>query len=89
MKNAFLLLALGLLFSACLIAQTQNKDKGVFKASEPGYFQTTILKGIEGFDSEKVTPKKSNSFRVDPSTLNIPASKDDFKSSLVLFYPWI
>lgn len=78
MKNSILLLAITLSGSA-LFAQTLTKDKGTFKSSEPGYFQTTILKGIEEFESQKVTPKRRLSFRVDPATFNIPASKDDFK----------
>jgi bleomycin hydrolase len=80
MKNTILILALGILFVQGIFAQALTKDKGIFKTSAPGYFQTTILKGIEDFDSQKVTPKQSKTFVVDPSTLNIPASKDGFKS---------
>lgn len=79
MKSVILLLAIGLCGSA-LFAQTLIKDKGTFKTPKPGYFQTTILKGIEEFESQKVTPKQSKSFQVDPSTFNIPASKDEFKT---------
>ena len=78
MKNTILLLAIGLSGTA-IFAQTSTKDKGAFKSSAPGYFQTTILKGIEEFESHKVTPKRIESFRVDPSSFNIPKSKDDFK----------
>jgi bleomycin hydrolase len=78
MKNTILLLAATLSGSA-LFAQTLTKDKGTFKSSEPGYFQTTILKGIEEFESQKVTPKRRLSFSVDPATFNIPTAKDDFK----------
>jgi bleomycin hydrolase len=80
MKNTILILALGLLFAQGIFAQALTKDKGIFKTPAPGYFQTTILKGIEDFDSQKVTPKQSKPFMVDPSTFNIPTSKDGFKS---------
>jgi len=79
MKKTILLLAAGLCGSA-LFAQTLIRDKGIFKTSEPGYFQTTILKGIQEFEAQKATPKQSATFKVDPSTFNIPKSKDEFKS---------
>lgn len=78
MKNIILLLAIGLCGST-LFAQTLNKDKGTFKTYEPGYFQNSILKGVEEFDAHKVAPKQTKSFKADPTTFNIPVSKDDFK----------
>ena len=79
MKKTILLLATIISVSATF-AQTLNKDKGTFKTYEPGYFQNSILKGIEEFDSKKAEPKQSKSFKADPSTFDIPVSKDDFKS---------
>jgi bleomycin hydrolase len=76
-KKLILLLTLGIWCSVSF-AQSLTKDKGTFKDNEPGYFQNSILKGIEDFESQKVTPKKSTSFKVDPSTFNIPSSKDEF-----------
>jgi bleomycin hydrolase len=80
MKNTILILVLGILFEQGIFAQALTKDKGIFKTPAPSYFQTTILKGIEDFDSQKVTPKQSKPFVVDPSTFNIPTSKDGFKA---------
>ena len=77
MKKAFLLIAIVLISSAIF---AQSKDKGNFKTYEPGYFQNSILKGIEEFESQKVAPKQSKTFKVDPATFNIPASKDAFKT---------
>ncbi len=78
MKNTILIIA-AVLFTSAIFAQT-GKDKGVFKTYEPGYFQNSILKGIEEFESQKVAPKQTKSFKVDPATFNIPTSKDDFKT---------
>jgi len=69
-----------LVLTSLLNAQSITKDKGTFKTYEPGYFQNSILKGIEEFESKKDAPKQSKTFKVDPSTFNIPASKDDFKT---------
>jgi bleomycin hydrolase len=79
MKNTIPIIT-ALLFTSVIFAQAPRKDKGVFKTYEPGYFQNSILKGIEEFESQKVAPKQSKSFKADPSIFNIPTSKDDFKS---------
>lgn len=78
MKKTILLIAISIWASASF-AQSLIKDKGTFKTYEPGYFQNTILKGIEEFESQKAAPKQSGTFKVDPSTFNIPTSKEDFK----------
>lgn len=79
MKKTILLLITGICSSA-LFAQNPGKDKGTFKTYEPGYFQNSILKGIEDFESQNVVPKKAKTFKVDPTTLNLPTSKDEFKT---------
>ncbi len=56
----------------------QAQDKAVFKTYEPGYYQNTILKGIEEFQSQKETPKATKAFKADPANYNIPADKADF-----------
>jgi bleomycin hydrolase len=61
-------------------AQTPQKDKGIFKTYEPGYFQNSILKGIEEFESQNVTPKANRTFKADAGSFLIPASKDEFKT---------
>lgn len=59
----------------------QQAEKGIFKSYEPGYYQNSILKGIEDFESLKTAPKLSNpTFKADPSLYNIPSSKDGFKT---------
>ena len=75
-----ILLILCLSIGSMLWAQSVNKDKGTFKTYEPGYFQNSILKGIEEFDAQKAAPKQAKTFKADPSTFKIPASKDEFKT---------
>ena len=79
MKKPFLFL-LSILSSFILFAQQPVKDKGVFKIYEPGYYQNSILKGIEDFESQKVTPKQTKSFKANPATFNIPTTKEEFKT---------
>jgi hypothetical protein len=74
-KKTILLFAFGTWLSISF-AQTITKDKGTFKTYEPGYFQNSILKGIEDFESQKETPKNTKSFKADASTFNIPATKE-------------
>jgi bleomycin hydrolase len=62
-----------------VFAQQPKQDKGVFKTYEPGYFQNSILKGIEAYQSTKETPKSKKTFKADPADFDIPTSKDDFK----------
>jgi len=72
------------LLLACIFCSSltfaQQADQGVFKVYEPGYFQNSILKGIEDFETLKTVPAKSKpTFKADPKAFKIPATKDDFK----------
>lgn len=78
MKSILLILCLTI--GSMVWAQSVSKDKGIFKTYEPGYFQNSILKGIEEFDAQKSAPKQAKTFKADPSTFKIPASKDEFKT---------
>ena len=79
MKRILLLTILSLCIAVLTLAQQPKQDKGVFKTYEPGYFQNSILKGIEEYEGNKEAPKPARSFKADPADFNIPASKDDFK----------
>ena len=57
----------------CAVAQTPHK--GVFRIYEPGYYQNTILKGVENYESRKEAAKPKPTFRLDPAGLQIPADK--------------
>ncbi len=75
-----ILLFLTIIWCSATFSQAINKDKGIFKTYEPGYYQNSILKGIEEFESQKVMPKQSKSFKADAASLNIPTSKEAFKT---------
>ena len=79
MKKIILLL-IAILCCVIVYSQSLTKDKGVFKVYEPGYYQNTILKGIEEFDAQKEPVKKTKTFKIDTEGLKLPTSKDDFKS---------
>lgn len=62
-----------------LLAFAQQPEKGIFKTYEPGYFQNSILKGIEEFENQGTPTKISKpTFKADASLYNIPTSKDGF-----------
>lgn len=75
---------IGLFFSAAIItvaanAQTnQTKNKGEFREYKPGYYENSILKGIEEFEVQKTSPVKPKQFKVDISNLDYPKSVDEF-----------
>ncbi|MEI6749219.1 MAG: C1 family peptidase [Bacteroidota bacterium] len=81
MKKSFTILA-GILILACSTSMAQNNvtSKGVFKTYEPGYFQNSILKGIEEFEKKDLPPEKEKVFKAEPSGMDIPTDKQAFKS---------
>jgi bleomycin hydrolase len=79
-KISTVLAGILLLASWSLIAQKNVPTKGVFKTYEPGYYQNSILKGIEEFEKKDATPDKEKVFKADPSGMDIPTSKESFKS---------
>ncbi|HNX89015.1 MAG TPA: hypothetical protein PLJ84_02520 [Bacteroidales bacterium] len=78
MKNNVVLVLL-VLAATTVLAQQPKTNKGIFKTYEPGYFQNTILKGIEEFESSKEAPPAKKTFKADPSDYNIPTDKNAFK----------
>ncbi len=57
----------------------QVKDKGRFVESVPGYFENSILKGIEAQEAPVVpVAAKPKAFKIDYSTINAPKSVDEF-----------
>ncbi len=78
MKNSYIT-ACFVLAAATLSAQN-NTSKGVFRVYEPGYYQNSILKGIERYENNLETPKVIPTFKLDPAGLNTPADKSSFKT---------
>jgi len=68
-----------IVFSSLLFAQQPKQENALFKTYEPGYFQNSILKGIEAFSATRETPKSKKTFKADPVSFDIPSSKEDFK----------
>jgi len=54
-------------------------DKGIFKEFKKGYYQNSILKGIEDFEESKTVSSPRKYFAVDMSGIDIPTSLDQFK----------
>lgn len=55
-----ILLSFVLLISTSLSSQSiSQKDKSIYKEYNPGYYQNTILKGIEEYNATKATSVKS------------------------------
>lgn len=79
MKKQYLIL---FCLSCMLMANAQNQpvQKGTFKFYEPGYYQNSILKGIEKFETAQEPLKQAGTFKLDPAGLNIPTDKSAFKS---------
>ncbi len=56
-----------------------KKDKGVFKEYKPGYYQNTILKGIEEFKKKDKKTRQQKYFALDLSGYYLPNSTSQFK----------
>ena len=73
-----LLVTLAILsFLSTTIAQDQ-KEKGVFVEEKDGFYKNEILKSIDEFDNLEKEKKKD--FKLDFSGMDLPSSKDQFKS---------
>jgi bleomycin hydrolase len=77
--NKFLLSLIAGLFVFPVLAQ-QPKDKAIYKVYKEGYFEKYILSGIEDFEKKDVVAAPVRSFKVDMSGLDIPNSKDLYKT---------
>jgi bleomycin hydrolase len=65
--------------STIVFAQkTPRKDKAIFKEYKAGYYQNSILKGIEEFEKKDETPKTTKKFKIDFTGMDIPTSVDQF-----------
>ena len=76
MKSSISIIFLTLCFSLSIMF-AQDKNKGVFDEPKPGYYDE-ILKNINEFQNPPKEKKKY--FKLDFSGMNIPKSKDEFKS---------
>ena len=79
MKTTILFLSIVtiLSFQTLLIAQNE-KETGKFVEEKDGYYKNVILKSIDEFNNPEKEKKKD--FKLDFTGMDIPKSKDEFKS---------
>jgi len=71
-----LIAGMGVMFVASAFAQ--NKDKGTFIQTKPGYYQNSILKGIEEYKESKKEEKPHTVFKVDLSKMDLPTDPEKY-----------
>jgi bleomycin hydrolase len=73
-----------LLLSGLTVFAQAPKNKGYFKQYKPGYFQNSILKGIDDFAKTSETPPPpSVSFKIDLTGMMLPNDIDLYKREWV------
>lgn len=77
MSKKLSVLLVVLISTQALLAQ-QPANKGTFKVYEPGYFQNSILKGIEEYESTKEVAPANPVFKAEVPA-GLPTSTRDFK----------
>jgi len=63
--------------------QAQNapqRDKATFRDLKSGYYENSILRGIEDFEVTKKPEKKRRAYKIDITGIDIPKSADEFKT---------
>ncbi len=75
MKRIFFVTIIGL---TAITTFAQQPEKGKFIVYEPGYYQNTILKGVEQFGVSKEAAAPVATFKLDPAGLFIPDDKAEF-----------
>jgi len=80
MKKKYTYLAVFMILGFLAYGQQPASNKGIFKSYEPGYFQNTILKGIDEYQSTVAPPRSKPTFKADPAEFKVPESKNDFKT---------
>src|SRR5690606_36817914 len=60
--NKVLFISSMVILSLTICAVAQTPHKGVFRIYEPGYYQNTILKGVENYESRKEAAKPKPTF---------------------------
>ena len=58
----------------------QNRDKATFEEVKPGYYQNSILKGIDDFEEPQKKEKTVKRMKVDLSSWKIPGKPSEYKT---------
>lgn len=81
MKINHISFVVALLSVSASIAQTkQPHDKATFRDLKPGYYENSILRGIEDAQEIKKVEKKRRAYKIDITGKDIPKSIDEFKT---------
>ncbi len=59
---------------------SQQRDKATFRDLKPGYYENSILRGIEDSQEIKKVEKKRRAYKIDITGKDIPKSVDEFKT---------
>ena len=70
-----------LLLIICIPANSQNKDKAVFIAPKPGFYQNSIVKDDHDYNAQKGSVKEKKTFSVDLSSSQFPVKVELYKSN--------
>ncbi|MGA1978001.1 MAG: C1 family peptidase [Bacteroidales bacterium] len=80
MKKRILAISAILLCFASFGLHGQNKDKAVFKVTQPGFFQNSILKDDQEVKDKNELPRPHKIFSVDLSNVSLPNKVDLYTS---------
>jgi bleomycin hydrolase len=75
MKKILFISAMVLMWGQTKAQQPSHMDKGEFRENQPGFFQNTILKGVE---QKKLPAPVKKSFKIDVTGVDAPKSVDEF-----------
>ena len=67
----------GIYFTTALFAQ--NVDKGTFIEVKPGYYQNSILKGINDYEGDKKEETKHTVYKIDLEGKTLPTDPEKYK----------
>ncbi len=69
-----------LFLAPSVLVFSQVRNKGSFQIVKPGYYQNSILKGIEEDQKPATAPATKRNFKIDLSGIDYPKSVEEFKS---------
>lgn len=78
MKRLFAIIIAIIIALPVFAQKTPKKDKAIFKDYKAGYYQNSILKGIEDFEKKDDVTAVTKRFKIDFTGMTIPTSVDQF-----------
>ena len=80
MKKSIIFITAAILFSLPVNVAGQNKDKAVFRVSQPGFYQNSIMRDDREVRQRAEPAEPSKSFVVDLSSASLPNKFDLYKN---------